>query len=152
MKKFRFGLETVLSYKNQILESLQVEHAAVIAKVRRQEECIEELWRSYYAYSDEYTVKCAQGMEITMVLSYQAALRAREREIEDETRRLEEFRKEEEAKRSEVVEAKKDTSTIEKLREKKLDAYHAAEAKSEELRVEEFVSSRSIVANNASIG
>ena len=53
---------------------------------------------------------------------------------------LEELRAEEEKKRERVVEAKKDTSSIEKLKEKKLDAYHKAEAKGEELFIEEFVS------------
>ena len=38
MKKFRFSLETVLDYKQQVLESLQIEHAAIQAKVRAQEE------------------------------------------------------------------------------------------------------------------
>ena len=54
---------------------------------------------------------------------------------------LEELRAQEEAKREQVVEAKKETSSIEKLKEKKLEAYHKEEAKSEELFIEEFVSS-----------
>ena len=72
---------------------------------------------------------------------YQSALRAGELEIQVETQRLEELQAEEEKRREAVVEAKKETSSIEKLREKKLDAYHKAEAKSEELFIEEFVSS-----------
>ena len=44
------------------------------------------------------------------------------------------------AKRLEVVEAKKDTSSIEKLREKKLDSYNKAVQKSEEAMIDEFVS------------
>ena len=43
MKKFRFSLETVMEYKQQVLDSLQAEHGAILAKVRRQEELIEEL-------------------------------------------------------------------------------------------------------------
>ena len=48
-----------------------------------------------------------------------------------------------------MIEAKKDTSSIEKLREKKLDAYHKAEAKSEEAFIEEFVSTMRVNAANA---
>ena len=142
MKKFRFELETVLSYKQQMLDALQVEHAAALAELRRQQELIETLWTSYRAYGEEYRVRCAEGMDIRDVLSYQAGLRAREREIQQETDHLAELRKKEEAKRSEVVNAKQDTSSIEKLKEKKLESYHAAIAKSEEQFIEEFVSSR----------
>ena len=142
MKKFRFELETVLAYKRQMLDALQVEHAAALAELRRQQELIESLWASYKAYSEEYRVRCAEGLDIRDVLSYQAGLRAREREIQQETDYLAELRKKEEAKRSEVVTAKQDTSSIEKLREKKLENYRAAIAKSEEQFIEEFVSSR----------
>ena len=50
------------------------------------------------------------------------------------------------AKRLEVVEAKKDTSSIEKLREKKLDSYNKAVQKSEELIIEEFVTTARVMA------
>lgn len=142
MKKFRFELETVLSYKRQVLDALQVEHAAALIELRKQQELIETLWASYKAYSEEYRTRCAEGLDIRDVLAYQAGLRAREREIQQETDRLAELRKKEEAKRSEVVEAKQDTSSIEKLREKKLENYKAAISKSEEQFIEEFVSSR----------
>ena len=142
MKKFRFELETVLAYKRQMLDALQVEHAAVLAELRNQQELIETLWASYKAYGEEYRVRCASGLDIRDVLSYQAGLRAREREIQQETDRLAELRKKEESKRSEVVAAKQDTSSIEKLREKKLENYRAAISKSEEQFIEEFVSSR----------
>ena len=54
----------------------------------------------------------------------------------------------EEKKREAVVEAKKETSSIEKLKEKKLDAYQKAVAKSEELFIEEFVSTARVNAAN----
>ena len=37
MKKFRFSLETVLDYKQQVLSALQAEHGAILAQVRDQE-------------------------------------------------------------------------------------------------------------------
>ena len=54
--------------------------------------------------------------------------------------RLEELRRQEEAKRLEGVAAKQDTSYIEKLKEKKLDSYNKAVQKSEEAMIDEFVS------------
>ena len=149
MKKFQFELETVLSYKRQVLDALQVEHAAALVELRKQQELIETLWASYQAYSEEYRIRCAEGLDIRDVLSYQAGLRAREREIQQETDYLAELRKKEEAKRSEVVTAKQDTSSIEKLREKKLESYRAAISKSEEQFIEEFVASRRCAARVA---
>lgn len=54
--------------------------------------------------------------------------------------KLEELRRREERKRDQVVEARKETATIEKLKEHKLEDYRKAEQKDEEQRIEEFVS------------
>lgn len=142
MKKFKFSLETVLSYKQQVLDSLQAEHAAILAAVHQQEDLLDRLWQEYGAYSEEYRTRSAEGIGITDALAYQSGLRARERDIQQETEHLAELKSQEEAKRMEVVEAKQDTSSIEKLREKKLNTYNAAIAKGEEQFIEEFVSSR----------
>lgn len=149
MKKFKFSLDTVLSYKQQVLEALQGEHALALAAVRGQEELLEELWQEYRDYNAEYRRRAEEGLPLTEALMYQNGLRAAEREIQQETAHLEELRAEEEKKREAVVEAKKDTSSIEKLKEKKLDAYHKAEAKSEEAFIEEFVSTVRVNAANA---
>ena len=149
MKKFKFSLDTVLSYKQQVLEALQGEHALALAAVRAQEELLEGIWRRYREYNAEYRRRAEEGLPVTEALMYQNGLRAGEQEIQRETRRLEELQAEEEKKREAVVEAKKETSSIEKLKEKKLDAYHRAEAKSEEAFIEEFVSTARVNAANA---
>lgn len=140
MKKFQFSLETVLSYKKQVLDAQQAEHAMILSSVRSQEESIQKLKDSYAAYAEQYRTQCADGLGITDVLIYQAGLRARERELQQETEKLRNLRKQEEAKREEVVAAKQDASSIEKLREKQLNVYNTAAAKSEERIIEEFVS------------
>ena len=149
MKKFKFSLDTVLSYKQQVLEALQGEHALALAAVREQETLLEDLWQEYREYNAEYRRRAEEGLVLTEALMYQNGLRAAEQEIQRETQRLEELRAEEEKRREKVIEAKKDTSSIEKLREKKLDAYHKAEAKSEEAFIEEFVSTMRVNAANA---
>ena len=47
MKKFKFSLDSVLSYKEQVLEALQGEHAVILAEVRAQEEVLEAAWQEY---------------------------------------------------------------------------------------------------------
>lgn len=152
MKKFKFTLSTVLSYKQQVLSALQGEHGAMIAQVREQEEKIENLHREYEAMAREYREKCHTGMDIRQAMGYQARLRARERELEQEEIALLSLRKKEEAKRKEVVAAKLDTSSLEKLREKKKAEYDAAAAKQEEQFIEEFVSSRMVAADQQENG
>ena len=142
MKKFRFPLDTVLAYKKNILDTLQIEHGRILAEIRRQLELIERMQQDYEAFSAEFRTRSAEGLGIRDAQNYQLEIRARERDIEKEEIRLQALRKQEEAKRAEIVEVKTDTSAIEKLREKKLAAYNAAAAKAEEIAVEEFVSSR----------
>ena len=59
---------------------------------------------------------------------------------------LKELRKKEEDKRNEVVEAKKETSSIDKLKEKKLDAYNKEVQKEDERFIEEFVATKRAMA------
>ena len=141
MKKFKFSLDSVLSYKEQVLEALQGEHAAILAQVREQEGVLEAAWQDYRDCDAEYSRRKAEGITITDAMVYQNGLRVLERNIQRETDRLEELRKKEDAKRQEVVDAKIDTSSIEKLKEKKLDLYNKEVAKSEEVLIDEFVSS-----------
>ena len=141
MKKFKFSLDSVLSYKQQVLESLQGEHAVILAQVREQEGVLERTWQDYRDCDAEYRQRKAEGITITDAMVYQNGLRVLERDIQRESDRLEELKKQEEAKRQEVVDAKIDTSSIEKLKEKKLDLYNKEAAKNEEGLIDEFVSS-----------
>ena len=136
MKKFKFSLDSVLSYKQQVLDSLKGEHAAILAQVREQEDVLEAVWQDYRDCNEEYRQR-----KLADAMFYQNGLRALEAEIERETAALEELRKKEEAKRQQVVNAKIDTSSIEKLREHKLEDYNKAVQKAEENLIDEFVSS-----------
>ena len=140
MKKFRFSLETVLDYKNQALDSLRMEHGAILAQVRAQEQVIEDLEEEYRQSDADFTQRKMEGINILDAMSYEAYLRSLERKLQEEYRKLARLRKREEEKREQVVEARKETATIEKLKEHKLEDYRKAEQKDEEKRIEEFVS------------
>ena len=147
MKKFQFSLESVLSYKQQVLDALKGEHADILAKVHAQEDVLEAAWQEYRDCNEEYSRRKAEGMTITDALVYQNGLRVLERNIQRETDKLEELRRKEEKKRQEVVDAKIDTSSIEKLKEHKLEDYSKAVQKDEEKLIDEFVSSAQARAN-----
>ena len=141
MKKFKFSLDSVLSYKQQVLDALKGEHAAILAQVREQEGVLEAAWQDYRDCNEEYRQRKAEGLTVIDAMFYQNGLRALEADIERETQRLEELRVQEEKKRQEVVDAKIDTSSLEKLKDKKLDLYNKAVQKAEENLIDEFVSS-----------
>ena len=140
MKKFRFSLETVLDYKQQALDSLRAEHGAILTQVREQERVVDGLEQEHLQVDEEFSRRKLEGLSVLDALNYEQYLRALEREIMEERRKLELLRRKEEAKRNQVVEARKETATIEKLKEHKLEDYRKAEQKEEEQRIEEFVS------------
>ena len=147
MKKFKFSLDTVLSYKDQILDALKIEHGVILAEIRAQEEVLDACWRRYRDYDEEFREQKMNGISALDALMYESALRAQELEIRRETEKLDALKENEEKKRNEVVEAKKDTASLEKLRERKLDSYNKTIQKGEEQMIEEFVSTQKAMAN-----
>ena len=146
MKKFQFSLETVLDYKQQVLDALRTEHGAILAQVRAQEELLERLDGEYRQLDQDFTQRKMEGMTVLDALAFEQCLRAMEAKIRRETQVLEELRQKEEAKRAEVVVAKQDTSALEKLREKKLDNYNKMVQKAEESMIDELVSTKRAMA------
>ena len=145
MKKFKFSLDTVLSYKDQILNALQIEHGVILAEIRVQEEVLEAVWRRYRDYDEEFREQKLNGISALDAMMYEAALRAQELEIRRETEKLDALKLREEEKRNEVIEAKKDTASLEKLRERKLETYNKSIQKGEEQMIEEYVSTQRVL-------
>lgn len=142
MKKFQFSLSTVLGYKQQVLEGLQNEHAQLVQRVREAEQRLQELEDAYRDCNRELREKEATGISIPEVLRYQSALRYWEREIHQARAHLVRCQKDAEAKRVELVAARQDTASLEKVRERKHEEYRHKVQKSEELFIEELVASQ----------
>ena len=146
MKRFRFSLETVLDYKQQVLTSLQSEHGAILLRVRQQEEVLEQTEHAHRELNEEFTRRRAEGISIKDALMLESGLRVLERDIDREAQKLLALQKQEEKKRDEVIEAKKETSSLEMLRDKKLEQYRKEEAKQDELFIEEIVTTARVMA------
>ena len=149
MKKFHFSMEMVLRYQEQRLDALRAEHAAAIAGTREQETVVDRLTQSFRSVNEEYRVRKAHGMTVADAMGYDLMLRTQEKEIQAAAKALEELRRVEDQKREAVIAAKRDKATIEKLKEKKLDAYHKQEQKNEEQMIDEFVSAARVVSRMA---
>ncbi len=140
MKRFQYGLETVLDYKTQVLDNLRTEHAAALHQVRKKEDEIHRLRSELSGYEGQFDKKKHAGGVIEEYRLFSMCIAQMEKTIDYEKEHLFVLRKKEEEKRARVVEAKIDTSKFEKLKERKWAAYQKAEMKEEENFIEEFVS------------
>ena len=146
MKKFFFSLDTVLSYKEQVLDGLKAEHARILAKVRECEAAIERMEEEHHRCVLEFRECRMNGMKVSDIHTYENYLEALGVRIRKKYEELAKLKEKEEAKRNEVVEAKKETSSIDKLKEKKFKEYESEVQKEEERFIEEFVATKKAMA------
>ena len=142
MKRFRFQLEPVLDYKTQRLDALQVELNTVQAQVAAQERILEEANQRSADYAAEYTRRKAEGMTVVEAMECEACQQVLQRRIRQEQDRLAHIRKLAEAKRNEVVEARKETHSLEKLKEIRRTEYDTALLKAEERSLDDLTAAR----------
>lgn len=143
MKRFSFRLQKVLNYKNQILDRLKNEHAEILGQVYRQQEYVDELKKTYMNMSGQYDNEKQQGIiKLENVMQYEAYLKRLDERIRIEIEKLKELNLKEEQKRAEVVQAKQETESIEKLKVKKLESYNKELRAEQDLIVEEFITNR----------
>lgn len=140
MKKFNFPLDTVLNYKDQVLDNLKSEHAQILAKVAQQEKLINTLIDQRNAACARLKEETQNGTTINTMREYECYITFLHQRILTEQGTLKKLMRREEQKRSEVVEARKEKVSIEKLKDKKLMLYNKEVQRSEELFIEEFVS------------
>lgn len=147
MKRFRYSLETVLSYKTQVLDGLKREHADMMKRVNDKKEEIRQLNGELEEYEGSFDATKSAGAPIEEYLLFGMCIDRKVEQIEQEKECLVLLRKNEERKKKEVIEAKVDTSKFEKLKDKRLREYRTAEQKAEEAFVEEFVIHNMVAAN-----
>ena len=140
MKKFQFNLDTVLHYKQQVMDERQNEYSAALLRAQKQEERLHEAENEYAELNLEFRRAESEGITVAEALRYENGLRFLEMNIRKEELLLEECRKKAEEKRQQLVAARQETSSLEKLKEKKLETHQKEAQKSEELFIEEMVS------------
>lgn len=143
MKKFSFSLERVLSYKEQTEQNLRNEHGQAVRKVQEKEGEIDALEKTFAEYKNGRESWIKTNISISRMKNYEAYLSFLIERIASEKQKLKQLKKEEEKKREDVIEAKKETSSIQMLKDKKRQEYTGLMRKQEEREVEEFVSNRS---------
>lgn len=140
MKKFQFALDGVLGYRQQVLEDRQNEYASALGLVREQQERVETLREKYRQLNEKFRRQASEGITAADAMGYEYGLQVLEAEITRETQRLQELSRQAEEKRSGVLQAHLDAAVLERLKEKKRDAYRKQEQKSDEQFIDELVS------------
>ncbi len=144
MKQFQYRLETVLDYKTQVLDNLKSEHAVIIQSVNRKQEEIQGLHQELNGIESEFDRTKEAGATIQNYRLFDMCIGRMEEIIDEEKERLKVLRKQEEAKKQEVITAKVDTSKFEKLKDRKFKEYQKEAAKADETFIEEFFSNTSL--------
>lgn len=116
MKKFVFQLDTVLDYKEQMLDTKKGEHAVALKAVKEQEEILSNLIGEFDSYKERFKEKSSAGITILEAMNYESYMTFLRERIKQEKLKLDELLKYENLRREAVVEAKMETSTIEKLK------------------------------------
>jgi len=144
LKKFSFTLQKVLEIKEQILENLKIELSSLNNDLRNINESINKL-KLYFSETDnEFVDKSSISISVGELAYYKMLMSGILKQIENkEEARLIDLRKIE-AKRQEIISMNMEISSLEKLKEKELEKYNKAFARSEEIFIEEFVSNKSM--------
>lgn len=146
MKKYSFPLDNVLNFREQVLENLKSEHAQILMQIAAQEKKIQELKDKRVSTSNWLKGELRESpMTIGEVQECRRYLGRLQQLLQAAEAELSLLRKEEESKRGEVIAAKKDKASIEKLKEKSQEEYRHAYQKDEEHQIEEFVSNKRLL-------
>ncbi len=140
MKKFQFGLDRVLDYRQRILEGRQNEYATATRRVQEQQAKLDAVQERYQSLNNRFREEAAAGITIADAMSYENGLRVLEREIARETQTLQRLEQEAKEKRQRMLQAYMDATVLERLKEKQRDAYEKEVQKRDEQFIEELVS------------
>lgn len=151
MKKFQFQLEPVLNFKQQGLDALMVELSAVQARLADQEAVRDEAYRQLREYDEASSRMKAEGMTVLEAVERQTCQLVLDRRAKEEHEKMLHLRRQVEAKRQEVVEARKETHSLEKLRELRRGEYDTALQKAEEKALDDLTASRRVSAGAAAV-
>lgn len=144
MKKFQFGLDSVLSYRQQVLDSRQNEYAIALKRMHEQQARLEDAQARYQQMNALFRQQAAEGMTAADAMGFENGLRMMEGEIARESKLLQDRKREVEQKRAQVVQAHMDATVLERLKEKKKEDYQKAGQKQEEQFIDELVSAARI--------
>lgn len=144
MKKFQFTLQKLKDFREQELDRQKNALAMLQAELRRIEDARETLIDTLGVQSEQLGRVCRLGSTASDIAMRKRYIVTLQQEIHLKEQQIAQKKLEIEKQLGVVVEATKDVRTLEKLEEKQLEEYRAAEGKENEQFIEEFVSGQTI--------
>ena len=124
MKRFKYSLENVLHYKEQILDSIKAEHGTLLAQIRKKEAEIQELENKLVSAQNKMDDLKKQDVQIKDICLYGMYISEMENQIRKKQEQLKLLH----------------TSRYEKLKDRRQSEYEKAAKKAQELFIEEYAS------------
>ncbi|SEA42049.1 flagellar export protein FliJ [Oribacterium sp. KHPX15] len=142
MKKFQYNLQSVLEYKQRILDDLKEQYAVRMKFVEEKKLEIRNLRAKADALTVEFDEVKKTGAAIEKFLMYSSMIDNLDKQVEMEKEALKILQANADKKKDEVVAANIDVNKFVKLKEKKQMIYKAQEQKDQEAFIDEFVSNQ----------
>ncbi|MEA4934011.1 MAG: hypothetical protein VB071_10620 [Lawsonibacter sp.] len=147
MKAFQFHLETVLNYKQQALDLLLTEHGSLLERVERQTRVRDTAAERLADFESAYTQKKSKGLTAMEALECQGCIQVLEQQLRQETQQLKTLQQMAEAKRLQILEGRKGTFSLERLKEKNQKRYSDSVRKAEEAFLDDLTAARRVMSS-----
>lgn len=149
MKKFKFSLEKILDLKNQFLKNLKNDLMKFKLELKNKEDEISELDEKILQTDNKYVEKCKMSISAVEIMTYKDYLDSLYMKKKELFMQKHMIINKIENKKKEIISMNMEISTLEKLKEKKLDDYNYKVQKAEEQLIEEFISMSSVFEKNS---
>lgn len=139
LKNFSFPLEKVLNYKNQVLDSLQSELMMIQNELNETEKKLSEFNCLYKLTNNNLLEAYRSNITTKEITPYKLYLYEIDKMIKINKEKSAQIKEKLLKKQKEIINAKIEVSTFEKLKEKEFMQYNEALKKENEIFIEEFV-------------
>lgn len=139
MKKFAFSLQKLLDYKEQMFDIEMTVLADMRAVLTRLEQELAEMKDDQNSRAAQLRQKMMRGIPAIEMETHKNYLTMLDFSIKQKAQQIEMQKVVIDKQADKVREAKIEISTMEKLKERKLEEYNHAAGKAEEIFIEEFV-------------
>jgi len=139
MKKFRFTLDKLKKYREQILEAEKNTLGILRRELRELNAELDGLIKLVDFKSDELEYIMLKGITPADLASRKRFITVKQQEIHQTRHSIQCKEEEIEAQLNVVVEATREVATLEKLEERQLEEYKMQDLKEQERFIEEFV-------------
>lgn len=140
MKKFKFSLQKVLEYNTHIQKREKDILSALKAEFNELERQLELLKEKLEFSRADFLTSSFRGIRASEAVSKQNYIKELDRLILLQNKKIKDKQVQIDRQTEKLIEISKEKVTVEKLRDAKYEKYKAAERKSDEHFIEEFVS------------